>query len=284
MIIPTTGERRLLLNRALHSCQQQFVKPTIIIVIDDGIRQSVSIDKAEFSHLEINLLRTGGGRGGGHARNVGLSHARLNFPKLHIAFLDDDDVWYHEKISTQLEILHDHNADVVGSRYTTEKRNIGKGKQAAETVSSGVIYSNCKMSPSTLLVNGKVSHLLKFDESLKAWQGRDLFIQMYIHGFSIIRSERILVYQDQNHGNSRISDQTTERYVAMNNVVSKYEPILGRYLADFLSISIHISKLKQRRLDSYKLSHKWSILFANKHSIRLYFSFVFLLIKKMWKK
>ena len=46
----------------------------------------------------VHLHVTGGGAGGGGARQLGTEHARLPW----LAYLDDDDVWHPDKLAIQL--------------------------------------------------------------------------------------------------------------------------------------------------------------------------------------
>lgn len=101
IIIPTFN-RANLLKQAISSVLEQSYKKYEIIVVDDG-----SVDETQ------KLLRSYGNRirsfkqpnnGVSAARNLGVEEARGEF----IAFLDDDDLYYPEKLKTNFEYFNKH--------------------------------------------------------------------------------------------------------------------------------------------------------------------------------
>ena len=110
IIIPTYG-RAELLERAIYSVLKQTYQDIEVVVVDDNgvdtekqIETELRIKKipnVKYIKLENNL-------GAGLARNTGVNYSTGEY----ISFLDDDDVYYTNKIEAQLNSVHACNADV----------------------------------------------------------------------------------------------------------------------------------------------------------------------------
>lgn len=114
VIIPTHNRPKLL-ERAVESVLDQTYNNLELLIVDDASNEPTdlesifdfdSITAFEYIYLEEN-------RGGAGARNVGLNLATGEY----IAFLDDDDEWFPEKIERQVERF-EVVADSVGLVYT----------------------------------------------------------------------------------------------------------------------------------------------------------------------
>lgn len=96
------------LEEALESVLNQNFKPLDIIVIDDGSTdRSLSIAESYVPQIRVfqqpNL-------GAAEARNNGIKNANGDF----LAFLDSDDVWLTDKLSSQIELFTENpNLDMV---------------------------------------------------------------------------------------------------------------------------------------------------------------------------
>lgn len=97
VIIPTILRKELAI--AVQSAMaQESVKTEVIVVVD--LPETVQRD--HLTNGADRVLFTGGGRGAGYARNLGISNAKSEF----IAFLDDDDYWLPEKLFNQLSLYN----------------------------------------------------------------------------------------------------------------------------------------------------------------------------------
>lgn len=101
VVIPTCDRSRLV-GEAIDSVLAQHVRDLEIIVVDDGHEEPVRPP----DDPRIVVLRTGGLRGPAVARNAGIRAAR----GVHLAFLDDDDLWVPERLD--LALLGLRRADV----------------------------------------------------------------------------------------------------------------------------------------------------------------------------
>ncbi|MFT8324143.1 glycosyltransferase family 2 protein [Oenococcus sicerae] len=83
---------------ALKSVLSQTFTINMIFVVIDGQSKIVAglIKKQNFSNVRV--IETGQKVGGSNARNIGVSASEADY----IAFLDDDDLWYTQKIEEQI--------------------------------------------------------------------------------------------------------------------------------------------------------------------------------------
>jgi len=105
VVIPTHN-RPERLRRAVQSVLSQDFEHTYeIIIVDDGVEKRARTVVEEFDSKIIRYVAHESNRGGGAARNTGITHAR----GIYVAFLDDDDEWLVGKLQKQYEILEqDH--------------------------------------------------------------------------------------------------------------------------------------------------------------------------------
>lgn len=121
-IVPTVG--RPTLQRALRSAKnQRGVTVEVVLVIDsDAGLDAVS---AEIRAMADVVIATGGRKGGGHARNVGVENATGDW----VAFLDDDDEWATNKSLAQLhEIRRSGRCEAVAA-----SRHVQVGRDGRES-------------------------------------------------------------------------------------------------------------------------------------------------------
>ena len=110
VIIPTY-KRKFELKRAIDSVLKQTYKNIEIIVIDDnglGTEWNKNVKEVIESYNDTERIRyivNKENLGGAETRNVGIDNAKGKY----IAFLDDDDEYYPEKISKQVNLLEKTN-------------------------------------------------------------------------------------------------------------------------------------------------------------------------------
>lgn len=106
VIIPTY-KRKETLKSAIESIKKQTYKNLEIIVVDDNAPQSEyrktveEIMEQYKDNAEIIYIKNEKNMGGAAARNVGIEAAKGEY----LAFLDDDDTYYPEKIEKQIAVF-----------------------------------------------------------------------------------------------------------------------------------------------------------------------------------
>ena len=103
-VIPTYN-REATIGRCIQSVLDQTVKPTEIIVVDDGSQdhtKEIVNEYAMNSTIPIILLHQKN-KGAQAARNYGIKTASGDY----IAFLDSDDEWLPRKTESQMKYIND---------------------------------------------------------------------------------------------------------------------------------------------------------------------------------
>lgn len=119
VIIPTYNRYETLV-RAVKSVQEQTHTDTEIIVVNDGSTQleyENKIPDVVWIDLKPNTKQKFGFPCPGHVRNQGIEHATGEW----IAFLDDDDYWFLNKIEVQLQLMETHHVNMACSEANTHK-------------------------------------------------------------------------------------------------------------------------------------------------------------------
>jgi len=100
VIIPTfNGSQNI--RRAIMSALNQTYPNIEIIVVDDGSTDNTVEVVKDIKDERIKLLRHSTNKNGSAARNTGIRASNGEY----IAFLDDDDEWFPEKLFKQMEYL-----------------------------------------------------------------------------------------------------------------------------------------------------------------------------------
>lgn len=118
VIIPTYN-RFDLLNRAIDSVMKQTFKDFEIIVVDDcsdDIRYNELYSDTRIKYIKLPSRMVNPAK----VRNVGLKSSKYEW----VAFLDDDDYWFEEKLEKQIELTNNNSficAEALncGNIYTT---------------------------------------------------------------------------------------------------------------------------------------------------------------------
>lgn len=158
VIMPVFNVRPYI-NEALDSLINQTYKNLEIIIVDDGSTDGSGeiCDKYAAKDKRIRLIHQEN-RGVSTARNVALDLMTGEF----VAFIDADDAYEPEFISTMLGAIIRENSDIIQCRYTahptTERMKLlGHEKLYPEIVGGGT--RNCKHAPQLALRKDKFVHM-----------------------------------------------------------------------------------------------------------------------------
>src|SRR3989304_3625158 len=94
VILPTYN-RSTLLGEAVESVRRQSYRHWELVVIDDGSFDDTPTTLAKVEDDRLRILRLDHTDNPARVRNAGLAEARGRF----VAFLDDDDLWDHSKLT-----------------------------------------------------------------------------------------------------------------------------------------------------------------------------------------
>jgi glycosyltransferase involved in cell wall biosynthesis len=178
VIIPTYNCGRFI-AQALDSVQAQSVRPSEIIVVDDGSTDDTSARLAPYwAHIRYERQEN---RGVSAARNTGVSRATGEF----VALLDADDVWHPRKLELQLRALADNpGLALLGTRIfawpTTAFPEIDvllPGRVSQVTWPQLVVKN--ALGTSTVIVRAEVLRRAgDFDTRMQGPEDRDLWLRV----------------------------------------------------------------------------------------------------------
>ncbi len=209
VIIPTFN-RKHVLNEAINSVLSQSFSDFELIIIDDGSTDSTQ--KLLESYGERIRCYFQENKGPSAARNLGIRHAN----GLYISFLDSDDMWLPNKLSTQMDLIF--TAPETKICYTDEiwirdgvRVNPGKRHQKY----SGWIFKYCLalciISPSSVLMHREIfEHIGMFDENLIVCEDYDLWLRVSLF-YPITFINEPLIIKRGGH-----SDQLSHKYWGMD--------------------------------------------------------------------
>lgn len=197
VIIPTCN-RPGLLPTAIRSVLGQSFSDFEVVIVDDASDDSIDGVVNAFQDERVRWIRHEHRRGGAAARNTGIGNTDGEF----VAFLDDDDEWYPEKLARQVSVLLSSHRDIgaVYTGYDVVDRDTGKVLSRMlpahrGDVFPGLLQGNCVGPTSTMLLRRKcLENVGMFDETLPSFQEYDLWIRLSrVYRFDYV-SERLFNY------------------------------------------------------------------------------------------
>jgi len=177
VIIPTFN-RGWILKEAIDSVLTQDYKDFELIVVDDGSTDNTSEILASYGN-DIRVLFQEN-KGVSAARNRGVAEASGQF----IAFLDSDDLWLPQKLSTQLEFFNQTPDALICQTeevWIRNRRRVNPKKRHKKP--SGMIFEPslelCLVSPSAVMIRRVLfDRVGEFDVTLPACEDYDLWLRI----------------------------------------------------------------------------------------------------------
>ena len=209
VIVPTYN-RAQLLARALQSIVTQATPPMEVIVVDDGSNDGTE-EVVCTRFPQVQYIRQNN-QGVSNTRNRGIEAARGDW----LAFLDSDDEWLPQKLTSQKEMLTANpqykicHTDEIWIRNGTRVNAMKKHAKAG-----GFIFERCLplcvVSPSSVLIHRSVfDEVGLFNEDLHACEDYDLWLRICAR-FPVLYIDRPLIIKHGGH-----ADQLSHRYPAMD--------------------------------------------------------------------
>jgi glycosyltransferase involved in cell wall biosynthesis len=166
------------IERAVNSVIAQSFKDVEIILVEnnstDNTFDALIDQQCRFPEL-IQVFREYK-KGAPAARNLGLRHAKGEW----IQFLDADDELLPEKISKQLRIAAETNADVVAGECLLKyySNNTEVTRRTDSNIWKGLINSNLGITSSNLWRTARLLQVKGWDENLTSSQEYDLLFRL----------------------------------------------------------------------------------------------------------
>ena len=168
------------LGEALRSALDQTFEDLEIVVVDDGSTDATAALAASFGEVVRVILQPN--RGPAAARNRGIREARGRF----IAFLDADDLWDAEMVSSQVAALEaDPAIGLVSTNcwYTDGRRLVPVVRTAQRIAHSGHVYrrlvrENFIVTSTVMARRECLDAVGGFDEALHVSEDYDLWLRL----------------------------------------------------------------------------------------------------------
>jgi glycosyltransferase involved in cell wall biosynthesis len=213
VIIPTYN-RADLISRAIASVREQVYQNLEIIVVDDASDDDIVQVIKQINDSRIKYIRHQTNLGGSEARNTGIKQAQGEY----VAFLDSDDVWLPNKLSSQLEAISNQKEKDNLVCYSQFQKNSQvfyqpsilpqRGKKPEETIADYFWLSGGEMLTSTLLISRSLAAATLFQSKLAKHQDLDFVLRLAQQEGQFIFVPQVLVIWHNEARSDRISRQS----------------------------------------------------------------------------
>ncbi len=185
-IVLPTYRRGAMLRRALDTVMEQTLRDWELIVVDDNgaghafQRETETLLERFRDDERIVYVVHEHNRGGGAARNTGIGQARAEY----VAFLDDDDAWYPDKLERQLACFDQAPADVAlvygGFRVISRRGPAGVVMPDPEGHTVSALLQRNTVGTTSLVMcrRSALEAIGGFDPQLRSRQDVDLFVRL----------------------------------------------------------------------------------------------------------
>ncbi|UCD29376.1 MAG: glycosyltransferase family 2 protein [Planctomycetota bacterium] len=182
------------LAEAIHNIQQQGYRPIEIIIVDDGSVDETATIVAQFKE-DIRYVYQSN-QGPAAARNTGINLATGEY----IAFLDVDDLWAQNRLSTQIDFLTTHpGVDIVqGLIQDLQLVRTAHNTLTFAAVSEPYYSVNIGSAIYRRQVYDKVG---LFDETLRYNEDTDWFIRAWDNNVTKTQLDEVALLYRKHDGN-----------------------------------------------------------------------------------
>jgi len=203
VVIPTCGRLDMLTCSVGAALGQQGVEVEVVVVDDASVDGTASW-AAAIGDPRLRLVRHTSRQGVGAARNSGIAAARGRW----VAFLDDDDVWALDKVSSQLAAAAESGCRWIytGEVHVDERlRLLGGGPPLAPAEAMALLSSvnSVPAGGSTVIVRADLLAAVgPFDVSLRRTEDWDMWIRLARTGPPASVRRPLVAYR-HHRGNAR---------------------------------------------------------------------------------
>lgn len=230
-VVITTHNRKNLLCRAISSVLSQTYQNIELIVVDDASDDGTEKTCSSYPLVYIKIPREES-RGGNYARNLGIKSSHGTY----VAFLDDDDYWFPDKIEKQYMLITEKKCNLVycarnveiidGDKTTTQLHSVKN--QYPHDVSKEILFGVCTVTSCMMARRDALFMVNLFDEELKFWQEYELTIRLAQLGPFYYINEPLVVYRLDKGDKKRLTSKFFEWKKAVSYVYAKHRTLYCR--------------------------------------------------------
>ena len=264
------------IEEAIQSVFEQTRPADEIIVVDDGSTDDgpSKIERLAAQH-PITLLRKQNG-GQSSARNMAIKHSQCS----HIAFLDQDDVWYNDHLAVLMKPFFEARVNDLAIVYGNLDLVDRQGRMIAHCYLDEIDSSHPKTSlrqclaqdlyivPSAALVSrDAISKVGYFDERLSGYEDDDLFVRIFWAGYrNVYLNVAVSRWRHYGASSSFSARMAKSRMIYFKKLADTFpdEPTLGLWWRHniigprFMKISFNEFIRASRVGDKAALDRAWS--------------------------
>ena len=177
------------INSVLNQTYKNF---EILLIYDDDDKSDLhKIKKTILKNKKIKLIINKKNIGAGVSRNIGIKYSSGYY----VAFLDADDLWKKNKLSSQINIMEKKNLDFTHTNYYIINKNnkmLGKIK-TKKLLEYKDLLKSCDIGLSTVILKKKILKNLKFN-NFKTKEDFCLWLKISKKGTKIVGINQELSY------------------------------------------------------------------------------------------
>ncbi|MFB9319174.1 glycosyltransferase family 2 protein [Cryptosporangium minutisporangium] len=214
VVIPTRRRPELVL-RAVRTALAQTLRGIEVVVVIDGPDAATRQALADCGDPRVRVVELDESHGAPAARNVGVQHATAAWT----AFLDDDDEWLPEKLSTQLALAEQspYALPVVVSRLymRTPRADVVLPRRLPETgealseylaVRRGLFHGDGFIQTSTIMAPTELLRRVPFTDGLRRLQELDWSLRcLQLPDVGLVYADQPLVIWHADENRARVS-------------------------------------------------------------------------------
>lgn len=198
----------------IHSVLQQEYRNWELIIVDDGSTdQSANlIESLIASHAKIKLLKNACNEGPASARNRGLKEARGRY----ITFIDSDDIWLSNFLSTTISFMEENDFPFVFSSYRRisedGKKNYGDFIVPAEVDYKMLLKTNY-ISCLTAVYNTEIVGKRYFNTSFPMFEDYIYWLAILKDGYVAHGQNQVLAVYRLRRGSASRNKRGKTKYI-----------------------------------------------------------------------
>lgn len=192
VVIPCYNGSKTLHETLNSVCAQTFKDFEVVVVNDGSTDSSLEILESYLGRLPLKIIsQINAGLGG--ARNTGILNSNGEF----VAFLDQDDIWYPEKLTRAFDLLKTFGSDLVCHWEDAQLNGISQGilKHGPYNNYYDILFKNNCLSPSAVCVRRKLLEevgLFSIEEGGHLCEDWDLWLKLADRGATFLYQKEVL--------------------------------------------------------------------------------------------